>query len=138
MSGLTTGTFGPGAGWPGDKTDTEGTFRGIGNPLGDKPADGYAADVFESGSEAAAGRDRYCGGARRGRIADEVERVTGIEPAWPVWKTGALPLSYTRVRAAPSGFERFVVRATTLRDVRPRPKTAPRCRGVLEAPRTMV
>ena len=26
----------------------------------------------------------------------EVERVTGIEPAWPVWKTGTLPLSYTR------------------------------------------
>jgi hypothetical protein len=27
-----------------------------------------------------------------------VERVTGIEPAWPAWKAGALPLSYTRVR----------------------------------------
>ena len=26
-----------------------------------------------------------------------VERVTGIEPAWPAWKAGALPLSYTRV-----------------------------------------
>src|SRR4051795_2466460 len=25
-----------------------------------------------------------------------VERVTGIEPAWPAWKAGALPLSYTR------------------------------------------
>ena len=24
------------------------------------------------------------------------ERVTGIEPAWPAWKAGALPLSYTR------------------------------------------
>src|SRR3712207_4710029 len=23
-------------------------------------------------------------------------RVTGIEPAWPVWKAGALPLSYPR------------------------------------------
>jgi hypothetical protein len=30
----------------------------------------------------------------------EVERVTGIEPAWPVWKTGTLPLSYTRIREA--------------------------------------
>jgi hypothetical protein len=29
-----------------------------------------------------------CGGA--------MERVTGIEPAWPAWKAGALPLSYTR------------------------------------------
>ena len=26
-----------------------------------------------------------------------MERVKGIEPSWPVWKTGALPLSYTRV-----------------------------------------
>jgi hypothetical protein len=25
-----------------------------------------------------------------------VERVTGIEPAWPAWKAGTLPLSYTR------------------------------------------
>ena len=25
-----------------------------------------------------------------------VERVTGIEPAQPAWKAGALPLSYTR------------------------------------------
>ncbi len=25
-----------------------------------------------------------------------VERVTGIEPAWPAWKAGALPLRYTR------------------------------------------
>jgi hypothetical protein len=25
-----------------------------------------------------------------------VERVTGIEPAWPAWKAGALPLSYAR------------------------------------------
>src|SRR5215217_746188 len=27
----------------------------------------------------------------------EVERVMGIEPTWPAWKAGALPLSYTRV-----------------------------------------
>jgi hypothetical protein len=26
-----------------------------------------------------------------------VERVTRIELAWPAWKAGALPLSYTRV-----------------------------------------
>ena len=25
-----------------------------------------------------------------------LERVTGIEPAQPAWKAGALPLSYTR------------------------------------------
>ena len=27
---------------------------------------------------------------------ERMERVTGIEPAWPAWKAGALPLSYTR------------------------------------------
>ena len=27
----------------------------------------------------------------------EVERVMGIEPTWPAWKAGALPLSYTRI-----------------------------------------
>src|SRR5438046_7272573 len=25
-----------------------------------------------------------------------MERVEGIEPSWPAWKAGALPLSYTR------------------------------------------
>src|SRR5687768_7559514 len=25
-----------------------------------------------------------------------LERATGIEPAWPAWKAGTLPLSYTR------------------------------------------
>jgi hypothetical protein len=25
------------------------------------------------------------------------ERATGIEPAWPAWKAGALPLSYARM-----------------------------------------
>jgi hypothetical protein len=28
-----------------------------------------------------------------------VERATGIEPAPPAWKAGALPLSYARVHA---------------------------------------
>ena len=31
-----------------------------------------------------------------------LERVKGIEPSSPVWKTGALPLSYTRP-TSPSG-----------------------------------
>ena len=36
-----------------------------------------------------------------------VERVTGIEPAWPAWKAGALPLSYTReVPGQPNGRRR--------------------------------
>jgi hypothetical protein len=29
-----------------------------------------------------------------------LERVTGIEPAYPAWKAGALPLSYTRTSLA--------------------------------------
>ena len=28
---------------------------------------------------------------------DGAERATGIEPAWPAWKAGALPLSYARM-----------------------------------------
>ncbi len=31
------------------------------------------------------------------RLGEEVERVEGIEPSWPAWKAGTLPLSYTRV-----------------------------------------
>ena len=42
------------------------------------------------------------------------ERVAGIEPAWPVWKTGTLPLSYTRGRrakyACARGFGKRVLR----------------------------
>src|SRR6476660_6228462 len=35
---------------------------------------------------------------------EDRERVTGIEPAWPAWKAGALPLSYTReVLGQPNG-----------------------------------
>ena len=28
---------------------------------------------------------------------EESERATGIEPAWPAWKAGTLPLSYARI-----------------------------------------
>jgi hypothetical protein len=31
-----------------------------------------------------------------GHRAKRVERVVGIEPTWPAWKAGTLPLSYTR------------------------------------------
>lgn len=30
------------------------------------------------------------------QVTEGVERVAGIEPAWPAWKAGTLPLSYTR------------------------------------------
>ena len=45
-----------------------------------------------------------------------MERVTGIEPAWPAWKAGALPLSYTReVVTGPGG---LVTRANGIGSVR--------------------
>jgi hypothetical protein len=31
-------------------------------------------------------------------FTQENERATGIEPAWPAWKAGTLPLSYARMR----------------------------------------
>src|SRR6267143_6066524 len=31
---------------------------------------------------------------------DRTERETGIEPAWPAWKAGTLPLSYARADSA--------------------------------------
>ena len=40
---------------------------------------------------------------RTTKLGDRLfERVTGIEPAWPAWKAGTLPLSYTRT-GVPSG-----------------------------------
>ena len=33
----------------------------------------------------------------------EMERVTGIEPAYLAWEASALPLSYTRVQTAVKG-----------------------------------
>ena len=36
-----------------------------------------------------------------GLIAQK-KRATGIEPAWPAWKAGTLPLSYARVFAEKS------------------------------------
>ena len=48
------------------------------------------------------------------------ERVAGIEPAWPAWKAGTLPLSYTRDAAQDSARralidKRFFCRPRTLR-----------------------
>ena len=31
------------------------------------------------------------------KVRDDVERVKGIEPSYPAWKAGVLPLNYTRV-----------------------------------------
>ena len=36
---------------------------------------------------------------QRGSGKKRMERVMGIEPTWPAWKAGALPLSYTREQA---------------------------------------
>jgi hypothetical protein len=42
-------------------------------------------------------------------IITGLERVTGIEPAPPAWKAGALPLSYTRRSCGVSGRIRTLV-----------------------------
>ena len=34
------------------------------------------------------------------KIERRLERVKGIEPSWPAWKAGTLPLSYTRALGA--------------------------------------
>ena len=37
----------------------------------------------------------------------------GIEPTWPVWKTGTLPLSYARLNATQCSREVFLVNERT-------------------------
>ena len=37
-----------------------------------------------------------CRASREHQAASGHKRVMGIEPTWPAWKAGALPLSYTR------------------------------------------
>ena len=34
-----------------------------------------------------------------------MERVPGIEPGYPAWKAGVLPLNYTRMDIGVTGFE---------------------------------
>src|SRR3712207_976325 len=41
-----------------------------------------------------------------------LERVTGIEPAWPAWKAGALPLSYARVLRNGGAAQAYLLRAS--------------------------
>ena len=36
------------------------------------------------------------GGLRKGMLTSELERVTGIEPAFQAWEACVLPLNYTR------------------------------------------
>ncbi len=40
---------------------------------------------------------RFCHVLAKKNPLFRVERVEGIEPSWPAWKAGTLPLSYTRV-----------------------------------------
>jgi hypothetical protein len=46
--------------------------------------------------------NRVCRGKvkRTQTLAEKLERVKGIEPSYSAWKAAALPLSYTRNRAA--------------------------------------
>src|SRR5262245_21404921 len=43
-----------------------------------------------------------CSSLRQGVERSRTQRVMGIEPTWPAWKAGALPLSYTRDTNYPS------------------------------------
>src|SRR5829696_6341700 len=47
-------------------------------------------------------------GCKTHKRPEKLERATGIEPAWPVWKTGTLPLSYARNAFHSSGDARVV------------------------------
>ena len=40
--------------------------------------------------------------ATRPNLVPYLERVMGIEPTWPAWKAGVLPLNYTRLKNPPS------------------------------------
>ena len=62
------------------------------------PIGHFAKEIFGGSSDEGQGCRfaRSTHAARLGLRNVNVERVTGIEPAWPAWKAGALPLSYTR------------------------------------------
>ncbi len=51
------------------------------------------AKIEVPGNDGEAERDSP---VKRGFDGERLERATGIEPVWPVWKTGTLPLSYAR------------------------------------------
>ena len=69
----------------------------------------YKQNYLQPGSDSQAAQrshsdSRSCSNVRtfpnrpsRQALPESGERVEGIEPSWPVWKTGTLPLSYTRV-----------------------------------------
>ena len=41
----------------------------------------------------------------KGFLKKKIERVMGIEPTYPAWKAGVLPLNYTRISVGVTGFE---------------------------------
>ena len=52
-------------------------------------------------------RSDAAGGETRRAGQGELERATGIEPAWKAWKASALPLSYTRMMFVAAGAVRL-------------------------------
>jgi hypothetical protein len=46
-------------------------------------------------------------------LVEGVERATGIEPAWPAWKAGALPLSYARMLRGDGAAPAYLVLASS-------------------------
>ena len=55
--------------------------------------------------------------AERSKLLPTMERVMGIEPTYPAWKAGVLPLNYTR-RGAQSTFSLEII-----------PQAAPQCQS---------
>ena len=60
-----------------------------------------AGSIWRRRSDEVNERWRLFGTKKRRReryeVRDDVERVKGIEPSYPAWKAGVLPLNYTRV-----------------------------------------
>ena len=46
------------------------------------------------------GRDIIINGIKKSETAEQsrIKRITGIEPAYPAWEAGVLPMNYIRIR----------------------------------------
>ena len=56
----------------------------------------FGSNLFLSDQKARGNEINQWAALRAAPPSRKIERVKGIEPSSPVWKTGALPLSYTR------------------------------------------
>jgi hypothetical protein len=60
---------------------------------------GVISRVFATGAVVIQNADLSVRPTKRTKAQDrQAKRATGIEPAWPAWKAGTLPLSYARAK----------------------------------------